>query len=290
MISKRNLINLVLFALIVMLVILVVYEPGKKTSVTPPKLTNLKASNIKHIQITRASTNLNEQSIEFIKNSDGWGMEKPYQLSANNFRIESLLKLLEATSLSQNNLDRLNKNTFGLDKPSATITFNDKISIVFGHNKSLKNHRYVQVGSTLHMIADTFFYQLSAKSESYINHKVLPEKGKVIKLTLPNITLEKEEAKWNVTPVAGEFSADSVNQLITEWQLSQAYDIKIDEIKNNNKADIIILLDNNKTLKFKIGKNKESFVLRNIKTNVQYIMSADRRDKLLKLSGVNQDD
>ena len=288
--SKRNLVNLILFAIIVILMALVLYEPGKDKSITPPTLTNLKNSNIQNIKITRAATSSNENELQFIKKENTWVMIKPYHLAANSFRIDSILKLLDAASLSQNNLKTLNKNTFGLNTPLITITFNNETKIIFGHNKSLNNHRYVQVGSTLHMIADTFFYQLSAKSESYINHKILPEKNKIIKLILPNITLEKNEAKWNISPIAGDISTDSINQLITEWKLSQAYDIKVGKLNTNNTADIIVLLDNNKTLRFKIGKNKEKFILRNIETNVQYIMSADRRDKLLKLSGVNQDD
>lgn len=288
--SKRNLINVFLLFIIIILVSLVIYEPGKKTAITPPKLTNLKSNDIQHIRITRTTSNTNEQKIDFINTPDGWMMNKPYKISANSFRIESLLKLLESVSLSQNSLNGLSKKTFGLDKPSATITFNSDVNIVFGNNKSLKNHRYVQIGSTLHMIADTFYYQLSAKSESYINHKLLPKSHKILKLTLPNIVLDKKGAKWEVTPVAGEISADSINQLISEWSLSQAYDIKVEKPEKKRNANITVLLDNNKTLYFKMGKDKEKFTLKNTNSGIRYIMSADRRDKLLKFSGVNQDD
>ena len=222
--SKRNLLNLILLVLIFVLIALVIYEPGKDIPITPPSLTNLKENDISHIKVKRLSADQIEQEIEFNKTSTGWEMIKPYKLPANVFRIDSILKLLSALSLSQNNLTNLDLNTFGLEKPKVTIIFNNT-SIAFGHNKSLKNNRYVKIASTLHMIADTFFYQLTAKTESYISHKLIPEKSNITKIVLPNLKLEQANNRWDVTPKVDNISADAINQLINEWKLSQAYDV-----------------------------------------------------------------
>lgn len=285
--SKRNLLNLGLFIFILTLVVLVIYEPGKETAKTIPKLTTLKVNDVNSIKIIRANAKPSEKILEFKKTSAGWIMLKPYKLSANSFRIESILKILSTESLSQNNLKNLNKDTFGLEKPVATITFNNT-SIFFGHNKSLKHYRYVELDSILHMIIDTFYYQLTAKAESYINHKLLNDKSKIIKLSLPNILLKNTQGKWVVTPHSKSDSADSINQLIDEWQYSQAYDINIIKSKRQLRPDISIYLQNDKIINFKIETSKESFNLINTDTNVRYILSADRKNKLLKLSGINQ--
>lgn len=288
--SKRNLLNLVLLIFILALVMLVIYEPGKKVAITPPTLTSLDSKDINHIKINRHNAKKGEQEIEFNKTPAGWVMLKPYAVSANSFRIDSILELLSTVSFSQNNLADLNLSTFGLTQPVATITFNNKTSIIFGHNKSLKNHRYVQLGATLHMIADTFFYQLAAKTESYINHKLFSEKSKIRKLNLPTMKFEKVDGIWEASPKADDFSADSINQLISEWQLSQAYDINKIKPSPNSKPDIIIQLENNKKLHFKIEKNTDSFNLTNLDSGTRYILSADRKDKLLKLFSITQDD
>lgn len=288
--SKRNLLNLSLLIFILVLVTFVIYEPGKDVAITPPTLTSLDSKDINHIKINRHNAEIGEQVIEFKRTSTGWNMLKPYSVSANAFRIDSILKLLSTISFSQNNLENLSLDTFGLNKPVTTITFNNKTSIVFGHNKSLKNHRYVQIGLTLHMIADTFFYQLAAKTESYINHKLLSEKSKILKLSLPTMKLEKVDGAWKTTPKTDDFSTDSINQLISEWQLSQAYDISKIKPNPTSKPDIIIQLENNKKLHFKIEKNKNSFNLVNLDTGIRYILSADRKDKLLKLSSITQDE
>ena len=284
---KRNLLNLALLLIVISLITLVVFEPGKELPIVPPTLTNLAASDIRHIQIKRAGDNY---TIELMKNDNDWVMLQPYRQSANSFRIKSILKLLSAVSFSQNNLADLNPAEFGLAPPQATITFNKTTTIEFGHNKSLKNHRYVKIDSVLHMIADTFYYQLAANAESFINHKILPEKSKIMQLTLPSIKLEMNEGKWQATPRPIPFSADSINQLIDEWQLSQAYDIKIKQIILNAKPDIQIRFKNNDVLRFKMEYSKANFSLTNIDSGVSYILSAGRKDKLLKLSPVEPDD
>jgi len=276
--SKRNLLNLILFVFVALLITLVIFEPGKETAITPNTLTKLKTDDIQHIRITRP----NEPAIELYKNEDGWQMSQPYQQSANVFRIKSILKLLNATSFSQNSLVNLNLIKFGLKKPLATITFNNDVSIEFGHNKSLNHHRYVKIGSTLHLIPDTFYYQLATNSESFINHKLLPEKSKIKKLILPTMELEQIEDRWNVT-AKNDFSADAINQLIDEWQLSQAYNITIDKKSNKLNADIKIYFKNSPPLFFNISEGQNNFNLTNVETGIRYILSADRKDKLLKI-------
>lgn len=279
--SKRNLLNLVLLIFISLLVVLVIYEPGKKKAVTPPTLTNLKENEVQHITITRKN---GTQTIELIKKNGSWKMLQPYQQAANTFRIEAILKLLSAVSFSQNNLTNLNPAEFGLNKPVATITFNKKTQIIFGNNKSLNHHRYVQIGSILHMTGDIFYYKLAANPESFINHKLLPENSKITELTLPELKVSQIDGKWTAATKEKKYSADSINQLIDEWQLSQAYDVKIKKFSKNSKADIKIKFKNHAVINFIIEKEKDSFSLTNINNGVNYILSADRKDKLLKLS------
>ncbi len=287
--TKRNLLNLILLLFISVLIVFVIYEPGKDKALTPPLLTDLKISDIQNIKISRHRMSSEQQDISFSKTENGWVMVKPHHLTANTFRIDSILKLLSTVSLSKNNLEKLDPATFGLTEPYATITFNNT-AIIFGHNKSLKHHRYVQIGSSLHMIKDTFYYQLTAKTESYIDHKLLPEKSKIQKLNLPGLKLKQEDGEWNVTPKADSFSADSINQLISEWQLSQAYDLNKVKVQPGTKPDITVHLKNNKVIRFKIKINEESFSLLNIDSGLRYILSADRKNKLLNLSGIEQND
>ena len=51
--SKRNLLNLILLAFILILAAFVFFEPGKNIAKIPPTLTSLKAEDVNHIKISR---------------------------------------------------------------------------------------------------------------------------------------------------------------------------------------------------------------------------------------------
>ena len=109
-------------------------------------------------------------------------------------------------------------------------------------------------------------------------------------MILPSISLKNTEGRWELTPKDQNISADSINQLVTEWSLSQAYDINKVKPTPKSKPNITLQLKNNKKVRFIIENNKNSFNLINIDSGVRYILSSDRKDKLLKLSNINHDD
>ena len=285
--NTRNVLNLGLLVFILVLVLLVVIEPGKNGTIIPTKLTTLQENNIKHILIQHSNSDI---PVELKKENGQWLMLQPYQLTANQFRIGSINKLLSAVSLSQNDLNQLDEKNFGLNKPSATITFNKKLHIVFGHNKSLENHRYVKINSTLHMIADTFYYQLIANAESFIDHKLLPEKSKITQITLPTFKMKNNEGEWSANPAPENFSVDKANKLINEWQLSQAYDVTVNPANKTTSADVTIEFANKPTLRFKIKETKDKFTLSNIDNGVSYILTPERKNKLLLLQSESDGD
>lgn len=285
---KRNLLNLILFIIIIVLVIFVIYEPKSNDLPPPPTLTNLKSSDIKHLTINRPFAAIPERQIEFEKTQDGWMMLKPHSMPANIFRIESILKILSTVSFSQNDLTQLNEEKFGLNKSKVTLTFNKNTALVFGHNKSLKNHRYINIANTLHLISDTFFYQLGEKSDSYVSHQLISEQRNIKSIHLPNITLRLVDGRWLSNATHKKYTADSINLLIKEWKLSQAYDLNIVKIKKDAKADIKILLDDGSKLNFIVEKTNKIFNLINIKSGIRYIFSPERKNKLLTIPTTNE--
>jgi len=52
--SKRNLLNLVLFGVVAALVLVTVYEPGKKEAPANPRLTQLQKDSINKIHLKRS--------------------------------------------------------------------------------------------------------------------------------------------------------------------------------------------------------------------------------------------
>ena len=91
--SKRNLLNLILFVTIILLVVLVVYEPGKDKPITPTMLTTLNVDDVNEIKIIRHQAIKEEQNISFKRTDFGWQVVEPYNIAANTFRIKSILEL-----------------------------------------------------------------------------------------------------------------------------------------------------------------------------------------------------
>lgn len=275
--NSRTLLNLAMLAVVAVLVIIVVTEPGKKHDITPPLLTSLTAANITTINISRRG----KPDIELVKNALHWKITKPYQLPANSYRIESILGLLSTVSFYQHDLSDLNEKDFGVDNPELTVSFNHDITISFGHNKHISHHRYVKIGHTLHLIQDTFYYQLAARAESFIDHSLLPAESRITQLQLPGFTLLQQDGKWQLHPPRSGVTTDSMLQLISEWQNSQAYEMKkITQLAQTNQHIIIDLADGTQVT-FGIVASKEDFILQRDDVQLQYILPNDRKDKLL---------
>lgn len=279
--NSRHILNLGLFIVIIILVSIVLLEPGKEPVPKASVLTSIKPGSINHIYI---QSQANKQYIELKKINHKWIMLQPYSLPANPYRIDSVLKILNTETHSQHDLSTLKPADFGLDKPRAVIKVTDEqakqTEIIFGHNKSLKNHRYLQVNNTLHMMVDKFHYLISGKTESFIDHKLIPE-GELTRLDLPDFSLNLENEKWQISKDnIRNYSADNVTRLLDEWKLSQAYDLEKINAKKL-KRDISLHFANDTIIYFEIISSDNDFILLRHDNLLKYILSSDRKKALL---------
>lgn len=278
--SSRNLLNLGLLIVIAILVLLVIFEPGVNTPSTNPRLTQLSPQQVTSIRLQRQT---DQQQIVLQKVNGQWQMQQPFQLPANSFRIQQLLNLLETESFAQHDLGQLDVAKFGLDKPRARVTFNDQLTIEFGNTESIQHHRYLKINNTLHLSIDTFYYQVAAKAESYIDHALLPSGSKITRLQTPNFTLLNEAGKWQLAQAQAAVTTDAMLQLITEWQNSHAYDVKNVSAPADAKQHVMITLGDGQQITFALIESNEDFVLQRDDLQLQYILANDRKDKLLNI-------
>ncbi|MGD8526863.1 MAG: DUF4340 domain-containing protein [Thioalkalispiraceae bacterium] len=283
--SSRNLLNLVLLITVLVLASIVVLEPGSSPQPANPRLTSLAQDSIEHVLIQRD----NGQDIELQKTDGQWRMLKPYPLPANDFRMRSLLRLVEAESLSQHDLGNLERHKFGLDKPKAQVTFNHQSRILFGGNEPLQQHRYVQTGNTLHVINDTFYYQVAARETTFIDHALLPGQSPLSKLELPELVIELKDGKWQTTPENKNYSADAVTDLLNQWRTSQAIELKPVNKINTERTAKIYFKDQPQPRIFYIQQNEDESLLVRKDMMLGYVISRDKLENLLHLSAANDD-
>ncbi len=276
--SSRNLLNLVLLIVIIGLIAVVVYEPGIEPEVSNPPLTSLKQDDISHIFIQRESDDIELQKIDGI-----WQLVKPYPVPAHDFRVQTILRLSEAESHSQNILSNLNKATYGLHQPKVSVTFNKNVKIQFGINEPLQQMRYVQTADTLHTIVDSFFYQVSSQVSTFIDHQLLAGITNISRLELPELVVELKQGKWQLTPQPEKYSADSITELLNNWRTVQAVEIaKANNITSKQTVKIFTAKDD-KPLVFTVVKNEQGIALIRNDLGLAYSINQDSYEKLFKL-------
>ena len=217
--STRNLLNLVLLAIVGILVLIVVYEPGKQQD-EPVPLTTVDTKTINKIHISRTG----QKDVTLVKSPDTgkWQMLAPFKTAANRIKTESLLTLLSQHSGAQYAMADLDVKTYGLDLPRATIIFNDELKFEFGTTEPLNKQRYLRFNDTLHVIDDHFYYQLMSPVTVFVDHQLVPVEKAVTKLELPDLSLSLNEGTWQLTPQQDGVSNDQANELVENWKTAFA--------------------------------------------------------------------
>lgn len=277
--NSRTLLNIGLFALILVLVLVLVFEPGKEPEIKPRHLTELTQADITHIDIKRTDAT----DIKLKKNNGVWFIIDPYQLPANEFRVQSVAAMAVTKSFLQYDIKTVDLKKFKLDKPEITVILNNNISLEVGGVDPINNRRYVKNGDTLHLVSDTFYYQVVGAITAYISYQLLPPDIKLNKLVLPKFTLSQQNGDWQMNPAQQDASADSINEFVDEWRHAQS--LEISEYKGApQKANIHIYPEGmEKPIEFSLQKLNDSIFLIRNDLKLRYKLSDEIAEKLQKL-------
>lgn len=276
--NNRNLLNILLLAGVIILVLTLVLDTGEKKPALKPALTSLDETTLQHVEIKR--NGLKDVVLE--KTATDWQMLSPYKIAANKFRIDTLLKLASAEVESSHDLAKLNLSDYALDKPKATITFNKSVKLEFGSTNPVSHQRYVKIGNTLNLINDAQYYLARSLATEFVAMNLLPQGATISSLTLPGMTIEFKDGKWSVTPEPKHFTADTVSELINEWQHAKAIDITAFNLRPDMRKDVSVTAGDS-TLYFEAQTSKDNFILIRHDLPLQYLFPLDLKKALLQL-------
>lgn len=269
--------NFALLVVVILLSSVVIFKPGVETENKLKTLTKLKANDIQHILIQRK----HGQDIELIKKGKYWRMIKPVDMPADNFRLNSLLNLVETPVYSQHNLLQLDSKTYGLDSPRATLTLNHKTKIHFGATEPLHKRRYLSIEDNLFTTDDLYYYQMATDFSLYLDPALLPPDSKIERLMLPDFELIKKEGSWQRRPENPQVSTDTDVELIDAWQNTAALKIELVEKSPLQDANVIIYLENkDKPLSMYYHTKNDNHYLTRLDNNIRYSLPADIAIKL----------
>jgi hypothetical protein len=232
--SKLSIINLFLFVIVVSLASLIYFSEEQSTQLD--RLTDININHISSIKIqhNKNTTRINKQT------DNQWQITQPVNIAANNFRINSILKLINAPVHSQYSIDEIDLEKTGLHDPSTIVQFNKQI-IAYGITNPATNLRYIRLNNTVYTIEDAYYPLITSHFGTLVSLYLLPANSQINKLVLINQTISKnDKGLWQSSI---DISADNINKTIDHWQQGQAFGVH-QYLKRDELGEILIYLDN----------------------------------------------
>lgn len=277
--KKNTLINLALVVIVTVLALVAVYEPGIKPAKENPPLLTLERTAVEHIAIQRTG----QPDIELQRGTDDeWQLLQPIAAPASAFRIDSLLRVTASKSLGSFPAEKGELADYRLDEPTVTLVLNHDTRIAFGSNTPLDHRRYVLLGDTVHLISDTLYYHLIGAFTTFVSKRPLPRESAIAALQLPELSLQWQKNRWQVTPQPADYSADQVTQLLDAWRYASAIQVKPYDGKAG-EAITLQLKETEQPLQFLLTARDPDLVLARPELGIQYHLPAETAAKMLLL-------
>ncbi|VAW86692.1 hypothetical protein MNBD_GAMMA18-358 [hydrothermal vent metagenome] len=276
--SSKNWLNISLLAILALLLTITFWPgeepaPAKATTVAGP----LDSASINTITVTRRG----HPGIVLHKKDQQWWLQQP-ALPAKAHLISELLALLESESLIKYPLNEIEAGPIGLENPFLCIEYNQQRAC-FGARNPLNQLRYLQFGDQIHMIYDTLSHQLSGEAHDYVSLKLLPDDAQITALTLEDdLMLKKSDGIWHLTPPPENYSADQTQQLINNWQQTQALVVAPYQ-PTDSEATLQLALEKQGTIAFELISSDPELILARPELGIQYHLSEGSLSRLTRL-------
>lgn len=276
---KKNILNLLLFIAALSLAAVIYFSEESKQS----ELARL--SNIEPSTITAISIRHNKNATKISKNNNQWLITKPVDIDANNFRINSLLELLNAPVHNKYSTSEVNLKSIGLDQAETTISLDDKL-ITFGITNPATGLRYIKLDNHVYTIEDVFYPLISSNFSTLVSLNLLPATAEITKLILPNQTIQKDNNGFWASNTT--ITADNINRIIDGWQQQQAFGVHqyYDRSSSNIKTpeEVFIYLESQEQpIRYLITDTDPWIILARPEINLEYHLDLKTYDKLTSI-------
>ena len=269
---KNNLLNLVLFIVVISLASIIYFSEEQSTQLE--RLTEINLDSITTIKIQH-----NKNTISINKTSGHyWQIIQPIDIAANEFRINSILKLLHAPVHNKYTPAEIDSNKIGLDNPKTTIQFNKQV-ITFGIINPATNLRYLKLNNTIYTIEDVYYPLINSHFGTLVSLNLLPPDSKLTKLILKNQTIFKDEkGRWSSNI---DISADNVSKTLQYWLHDQAFGVH-QYLKRKELGEVFIYVSSSaQPITYQITDIEPWLVIARPDIGLEYHLDIEAYDKLI---------
>jgi len=264
--------NLILLAVLAVLAGVALFEPGKEEPKTV-YLTDIDPDTLERFELD------NGEKQVFEKQGEHWQLSAPFKAPANDIRIHQLLAIAKAESRARYPLKPGDLARFELDKPKAVLTLG-QTRLVFGGLEPIDMLRYVQIGDTLHLVADDFSHHFAAKAADYVDKKLLPEDAQIQEIRLPGLSAKRGgKGLWTMEPPG---DTPAMAELANAWQSARAIAVQRHEQAVQGET-IHIGLGAGQAVDYVILQREPDLLLLRPDWKLEYLVTADSGKRLLAL-------
>ena len=274
---KNNILNLVLFIVVISLASVIYFSEEQSTELE--KLSSINVTDITSIIIQHRQniTTISKQE------DDRWQITQPVAIAANDFRINSILKLINAPvhnqySASEIDLAGISLASIGSDTPDTTIKLNEQV-IAFGIINPATNLRYIKLENYVYTIEDVYYPLLSSNFGTLVSLNLLPKASNIEKLILVNQTISRDEKGLWQSNI--DISADDINKTIDHWQHDQAFGVH-EYLEREQLGEIFIYLKNQQQpISFLITDTDPWLILARPELGLEYHLDIEAYNNLI---------
>ena len=279
--NNRNLLNLALLLVAATLAFFIYQSEEPDTELERISDINI---DIKAADITTLVIEHNGRRTRLEKNTaDQWQITEPVRIAANNFRINSILKLADAPIHKSYPISVLDTDNIGLDSAqrsdnTTAVSFGDTM-FRFGTINPATNLRYIQIDETVYTIEDVYYPLLSSHFGTLVSLSLLPENSIIEKLVLINQTISKDSNdRWQSNI---DISADSIAAALEGWKAFQAFGIH-EYMPRDPLGEVFVYLEGNEEpLSFRATDTNPWLILARPEIGLEYHLDIEAYDKLI---------
>ncbi len=279
--SSRTLLNLVLLVTVALLAGVVLWEPGLRGPAPPDRLSHIPARDIRQIAISRPA----QADVRLQRRDTRWHLVEPIALPANELRVRSILRVLNATSHGRMRAASQDLERFGLAAPKASLVL-DQLRLDFGDSEPLDGRRYVRLGDTVHLTDDDTLHQLTTSAASLVHDGPLGPDPQPVAIWLAETSLRLEDKRWILAPERPTVGADAILRLVDAWRQAQAISVRTAAAPGaDGKTVRVELAGAHRVLEFQALESEHDLILVRPDVGVQYHLPQPSADRLLRLKG-----
>ena len=284
--GKRTLLNIWLAIALLALVWVVWQEPGHapKEKDVPVKLTTLTPAAITKIAITTR-----KGSVTLDKHGGDWWLSEPIKIAANAVSVDNLLQVLQARSVARFPAAGRDLSQYGLADPEARLLLNDT-EIRIGNVAPLGQQRYVQLGDTIHLIAERYMFDVPSDAASLVSRDLVPHGKRIAAIALPGAKLVRgDKGEWSMTPADKGIAADAIQGLVKQWSDVQALRVAAYQ-KQAAQGEVTIELEGESApLRYQIVARQPELILARPEIGIQFYVAGEQAERLLNVTTAAND-